>query len=159
MKRNADGNEFKKNDTLSSDAVSGPSQESGFSLDSEVLEEPDLPVSADSEDGSGEWSFADDEDVLADFHGKFSEGSVTVSAGPYLFILLREDGCIKVCISEGGTVLSLVPFPLSEDVPEYMFGFRGYFFNMSLSKATGVVSLFVTRKKEKREDNLHEDRE
>lgn len=97
------------------------------------------------------------EDVLALFSGELSEGSITIGAGPYLFTLVRESSGFKVCISEGGTVLSLIPFSLSEREPEYTFGFRGYSFSLHLSRCD-VMTMSVTRKREIREDNPNGDR-
>ena|GEM_PF-5772209 len=97
------------------------------------------------------------EDVLALFSGELSEGSITIGAGPYLFTLVRESSDFKVCISEGGTVLSLIPFSLSERELEYKFGSRGYSFSLHLSRCD-VMTMSVTRKREIREDNPNGDR-
>ena len=96
-------------------------------------------------------------DVLAFFSGELSEGFITIGAGSYLFTLVRESSGFKVCISEGGTVLGLIPFSLSEREPWYTFGFREYYFKCCLSRY-GVMSMIVTRKKEMREDNPNGDR-
>ena len=97
-----------------------------------------------------------DNDVLVDFSGKLSEGSVSFCAGPYIFTLLKEGGSLKVCVSEGQTILTLVPFPLNESIPDFTFGFHGFFFNMFRSDRTDRLSVVITKMKG---DVLNGDRE